>query len=72
MPTPTPAGPSRSGWGGPVAALVLALALVVGIQLGTARWRFRKQLWQLQGALVGAVAGYVVGRLSAGKGQPPT
>lgn len=55
-----------------MAALVLALALVVGIQLGTARWRFRKQLWQLQGALVGAVAGYVVGRLSAGKGQPPT
>ena len=25
-----------------------------------------KQLWQLQGALVGAVVGYVLGRLSGG------
>ena len=53
--------------GSSVAAVALALALVVGIQLGSVPWRYRKQLWQLQGAAIGAVLGFLVGRLSAGR-----
>ena len=52
------------------AALVLLAALVVGIQLGAIPWRYRKQIWQLQGALVGLAAGFALGRISAG-GAPP-
>jgi hypothetical protein len=43
-------------------AIGLALAVVIGIQLGGIPWRYRKQLWQLQGAAIGAVVGYLVGR----------
>jgi hypothetical protein len=64
---PTPKPLAERG-GGSVAAVALALALVVGIQLGGVPWRYRQQLWQLQGAAIGAVVGYLVGRLSAGKG----
>ena len=46
----------------------LVVALVVGIQLGGVPWRYRKQLWQLQGAIAGAVAGYLVGRWSRPEG----
>ena len=51
-------------------ALVAALlvVLLVGIQLGGVPWRYRKQLWQLQGAIAGAVAGYLVGRWSRPEG----
>lgn len=49
-------------------AIGLALVLMLGIQLGGVPWRYRKQLWQLQGALAGAVVGYLVGRFSAGEG----
>ena len=52
--------------GSGTAAVSLVLALVIGMQLGGVPWRYRKQLWQLQGALVGAVVGYVLGRLSGG------
>ena len=50
----------------PQAALMagLLVALLVGIQLGGVPWRYRKQLWQLQGAIAGAVVGYLVGRWS--------
>ncbi len=44
--------------------LALAAVLVVGLQLGAMPWRYRKQFWQLQGALVGLVAGYVLGRFN--------
>ena len=47
------------------AAVAISLAVVIGIQLGGIPWRFRRQMWQLQGALVGAALGFVVGRLSA-------
>jgi hypothetical protein len=54
-----PAGPLARRFG----AVTLVLALVVGMQLGSIPWRFRRQIWQLQGFLLGALAGYVVGRL---------
>jgi hypothetical protein len=54
-----PAGPLARRFG----AVALVVALVVGMQLGSIPWRFRRQIWQLQGFLLGALAGYVVGRL---------
>ena len=50
-----------------VTAIGLALAVVIGIQLGGIPWRYRKQLWHLQGAVIGAVVGYLVGRLDRGE-----
>lgn len=46
---------------GTLALGVLALAVLVGIQLGGLQWRYRKQIWQFQGALAGCVVGLVVG-----------
>ncbi len=67
---PRPRDSSALGWpiGGGV-ALVLAVTLVLGLQLGAIPWRFRKQMWQLQGALAGGVAGLVVGYV-VGRGRP--
>jgi hypothetical protein len=45
---------------------VLVITLVVGVQLGSIPWRYRRQIWQLQGFLLGALAGYVLGRLGSG------
>ena len=56
--------------GGAWLAAGLVLALVVGVQLGAIPWRYRKQIWQLQGALAGAVVGFVLGRLSAPDTKP--
>jgi hypothetical protein len=57
--------PSRSGsLGRRFGAGALVIAVLVGIQLGAIPWRYRRQIWQLQGFLLGAVVGYVVGRLS--------
>ena len=39
------------------AAVAISLAVVIGIQLGGIPWRFRRQMWQLQGALMGAALG---------------
>ena len=50
-----------------ITAMGLALALVIGTQLGGIPWRYRKQLWQLQGAAIGALVGYLVGRLERGE-----
>ncbi len=47
----------------------LLVALVVGVQLGSLPWRYRRELWQLQGFAMGALLGYVVGRLSGRVGQ---
>ena len=47
------------------AAVAISLAVVIGIQLGGIPWRYRRQMWQLQGALMGAALGFVVGRISA-------
>jgi hypothetical protein len=61
-PTNPPKPELSRGKGGLIA--VLLVAVVVGIQLGGVPWRYRKQLWQLQGAVAGAVVGYLVGRWS--------
>ena len=46
-------------------AAFISLAVVIGIQLGGMPWRYRRQLWQVQGALMGAVLGFVVGRFGS-------
>lgn len=61
----------RQAGGRSLGLLALAAAVVLGIQLGTIPWRYRKQLWQLQGALVGVVVGFVVGRLSRSEDSAP-
>lgn len=48
--------------------VALALAVVIGLQLGAIPWRFRREMWQLQGALAGGLVGYLVGR-TMGRGQ---
>ena len=58
LPRPLPKPPQGALMAG------LLVALLVGIQLGGVPWRYRKQLWQLQGAIAGAVEGYLVGRWS--------
>jgi hypothetical protein len=73
MNRPTPPGssgstPQRSSAGGLGRSLgtgALVIAVVVGIQLGSIPWRYRRQIWKLQGFLLGGLVGYVVGRLSA-------
>ena len=52
-----------------MALISVLVVLVVGIQLGGLPWRYRKQLWQLQGGLVGVAAGFVLGRFS--RPSPP-
>lgn len=61
----------RQAGGRSLGLLALAAAVVLGIQLGTIPWRYRKQFWQLQGALVGVVVGFVVGRLSRSEDSAP-
>lgn len=63
------AGNLRRG-GSTLAVLSLAAAFVIGLQLGAIPWRYRKQIWQLQGGLVGVVVGYVVGRWSRSQPEP--
>ena len=41
---------------------VVAASIWAGIALDRAGWRYRKQLWQFQGATIGLVAGYLLGR----------
>lgn len=62
-----PMPPPRRGGIGLRAAVVIGLALVVGIQLGAIPWRFRREIWQLQGAAVGLVVGYLLGRANGGR-----
>jgi hypothetical protein len=68
--------PSRlkrpSGMGLTSAVAVVAV-LMLGIQLGGVPWRYRKQLWQLQGVVVGALVGYALARFSVAKDRrdPP-
>jgi len=47
-----------------LAGLGMALALLIGIQLGALPWRYRRELWQAQGAAFGVVVGLAIGRLS--------
>ena len=59
------AGRLFNGGAALTAAAVISLAVVIGIQLGGIPWRFRRQMWQLQGALMGAALGFVTGRLTS-------
>ena len=43
------------------------LALMLGIQIGAVHWRYRRQIWQLQGLMAGLAIGYVVGRVGGGR-----
>ena len=70
-PSPPPSEVDRHGgplgWieGGGLVVL-LVVALFIGLQLGGVSWRYRKQLWQLQGGVVGALVGYGMGRWMKG------
>jgi hypothetical protein len=48
-----------------LAGVGMALALLIGIQLGALPWRYRRELWQAQGAALGMVVGLAIGRFSA-------
>lgn len=61
------AGPLARRFG----VVALVVALVVGVQLGSIPWRYRREIWRLQGFLLGALAGYVLGRLSSTPGDKP-
>lgn len=45
--------------------LAIGLALLVGLQLGALPWRYRREIWQIQGAVVGIAIGVVIGRYTA-------
>ena len=68
---PTPQDAAPLGWpiGGGL-LIVLVVTLVVGLQLGAMPWRFRKQMWQLQGALAGGAVGMVMGIAIGRRRQP--
>ena len=72
--SPEPNGiPTREqgNWLVPKIGLVgLLLALLLGIQLGAIPWRYRREIWQLQGLVLGSAFGYVVGRFSRSPGRP--
>lgn len=50
--------------------LLIVVTLIVGLQLGALPWRYRRQFLQLQGALLGGAAGFVLGRMTAGRRDP--
>jgi hypothetical protein len=54
----------------PVVILLLVVCLVIGVQLGSARWRFRREILQLQGLGLGLAIGFVIGRMGR-KGTHP-
>ena len=60
-----PGGPLGLIEGGGLVVLLM-VALFIGLQLGGVSWRYRKQLWQLQGGVVGALVGYGMGRWMKG------
>lgn len=45
--------------------LAIGLALLVGLQLGALPWRYRREIWQIQGFVVGIAIGVVIGRYTA-------
>ena len=46
-------------------ALAIGLSLLIGLQLGALPWRFRREMLQLQGGLVGLAIGFALGRLTS-------
>ena len=76
--SPDPISTKADSSGGPLGwieggglTVLLVVVLLVGLQLGGVPWRYRKQLWQLQGGVVGALVGYGVGRLMKQSGRKP-
>lgn len=63
LPQRRPSPPPQRHGGTLVAVVMLGLMLMAGIHLGALSWRYRKELWQLQGAAVGLVVGYVLGAI---------
>ena len=53
---------AKAGW-----SVAVVGALVLGIWVANASWRSRKQLWQIQSALIGGSVGFVAGRLTSKK-----
>lgn len=50
-------------------ALALIVVLIIGIQLGRIPFRYRRQIWQVQGAALGGLVGFGLGQLSARMGR---
>ena len=48
--------------------VLLVVAVGAGFWLNRMSWRHRRLVWQLQAAVVAGGVGFVVGRLTAGKG----
>ena len=48
-------------------SITVIAALVIGIWFANTTWRSRKQIWQMQSALIGGSVGFVAGRLSSKK-----
>jgi hypothetical protein len=71
IPSPPEPAPQRSRkqaggllrQGGLTIAIPLLLAVIIGMQLGAIPWRYRRQIWLLQGFAAGALVGYLAGRL---------
>ena len=68
QPHPPQASPPRLHWliqrsSSPITlGLAIGLALLVGLQLGALPWRYRREIWQIQGAVVGIAIGVMIGR----------
>ncbi len=50
-------------------ALTLIVVLIIGFQFGRIPFRYRRQLWQVQGAALGGLVGFGLGQLSARMGR---
>jgi F0F1-type ATP synthase assembly protein I len=50
--------------------LAVMLALMIGLQIGALPWRYRREIWQIQGAVVGLALGVLIGRFSAQRPEP--
>ncbi|HJN35410.1 MAG: hypothetical protein AB8E74_09980 [Prochlorococcus sp.] len=51
-------------------AIAIIVAITMGLQLGSMRWKHRKLIWQLQAALMAGSVGFATGFVS-GKLQGP-
>lgn len=69
-PDPLSPQPPAGNLGRTIGVGTLVVALLVGIQLGAIPWRYRRQIWQLQGFVLGAFLGYGLGRMRAAAPEP--
>ena len=61
-----PSPPPRPWWRRSFSGAALVVAVLVGIQLGSIPWRYRREIWQLQGFVVGGALGYLLGSSRSG------